>query len=358
MRCGLVLYGALETLSGGYVYDRRLVEHLRAQGDEAVIISLPPRRYGRSLADNWNGWERAVAWESFDLVLQDELNHPSLVFLNRRLRQRLRGPLVAVVHHLRCSEPHPRPARHVYRWLERRYLRSVDGWLCNSHTTRQVVTQVAGVNRPAAVAYPAGDRFLQPLTPDAIHQRAQEKPLRLLFVGNLQARKGLHHLLEAITDLPPGLVQLTVVGDTTMDQRYTQHIQAYLQRHPLPVIMRGRLETAELAAVYRQSHLLALPSAYEGFGIVLLEAKGFGLPALATTAGAPAEIVRHDEDGLLSPPGDVASLRRYLLELAQDRDRLLRLSWQARASFDAFPGWEASMAQARAFLHTLAGRAP
>ncbi len=358
MRCGLILYGALETLSGGYLYDRRLVHHLRAQGDDVSIISLPPRRYGRSLADNWNGWERAVAWESFDLVLQDELNHPSLVFLNARLSQRLRGPMVAIVHHLRCSELHPRPARSLYRWLEQHYLRSVGGWLCNSHTTRRVVTQLAGVNRPVAVAYPAGDRFPNPVTPDLIRQRVQENPLQLLFVGNLQPRKGLHTLLEAIAGLPPGLVNLTVVGDIGVDKAYTRQLHAWLQRRPLPVAFLGRLETAQLAEAYRRSHLLALPSAYEGFGIVLVEAKGFGLPALATSAGAAAEVVRHGEDGLLSPPHDPQTLRRYLLELAHDRPRLLRLSLQARARFDAFPGWETSMTQARTFLHTLAGRSP
>ena len=43
MRIGLVIYGSLDTLSGGYLYDRMLDEHLRRQGDEVEIISLPWR---------------------------------------------------------------------------------------------------------------------------------------------------------------------------------------------------------------------------------------------------------------------------------------------------------------------------
>jgi poly-gamma-glutamate capsule biosynthesis protein CapA/YwtB (metallophosphatase superfamily) len=49
---GLVIYGDLETLTGGYVYDRRLVEHLRRAGDRVSIVSLPWRSYRRHLGDN------------------------------------------------------------------------------------------------------------------------------------------------------------------------------------------------------------------------------------------------------------------------------------------------------------------
>ena len=49
MRIGLIIYGSLDTLTGGYLYDRLLVEHLRRQGDHVDIISLPWRTYGRHL---------------------------------------------------------------------------------------------------------------------------------------------------------------------------------------------------------------------------------------------------------------------------------------------------------------------
>ncbi len=52
MRLGLVIYGNLETISGGYLYDRKLVEHLERQGDQVEIISLPWRNYARHLGDN------------------------------------------------------------------------------------------------------------------------------------------------------------------------------------------------------------------------------------------------------------------------------------------------------------------
>ena len=52
MHLGLVVYGSLETVSGGYLYDRKLVEHLESCGDEVEVISVPWRPYGRALLDN------------------------------------------------------------------------------------------------------------------------------------------------------------------------------------------------------------------------------------------------------------------------------------------------------------------
>jgi hypothetical protein len=49
MRVGMVIYGSLETLTGGYLYDRKLAEHLSAHGDDVDVISLPWRNYGRHL---------------------------------------------------------------------------------------------------------------------------------------------------------------------------------------------------------------------------------------------------------------------------------------------------------------------
>ena len=54
MRIGLVIYGSLDTLSGGYLYDRKLVEYLRAQGDTVEVISLPWRNYAAHLTDNFH----------------------------------------------------------------------------------------------------------------------------------------------------------------------------------------------------------------------------------------------------------------------------------------------------------------
>ena len=53
LKIGLIIYGSIDTLSGGYLYDRMLVDYLRAQGDTVEIISLPWRNYAAHLTDNF-----------------------------------------------------------------------------------------------------------------------------------------------------------------------------------------------------------------------------------------------------------------------------------------------------------------
>src|SRR5687767_12125907 len=80
MRIGLVIYGSLDTLSGGYLYDRKLVEYLRSQEDSVEIISLPWRNYAAHLIDNFSF--RLPDSQRFDILIQDELNHASLILAN------------------------------------------------------------------------------------------------------------------------------------------------------------------------------------------------------------------------------------------------------------------------------------
>ena len=119
MKIGLIIYGSLDTLSGGYLYDRKLVEYLSSQGDTVEIISLPWRNYAAHLTDNFY----FKLPNSLDILIQDELNHPSLIFANRGPHP---YPIISLVHHLRCSELRPRWQNALYRIIEKQYLQSVD----------------------------------------------------------------------------------------------------------------------------------------------------------------------------------------------------------------------------------------
>jgi glycosyltransferase involved in cell wall biosynthesis len=355
MRVGLIIYGSLDTLSGGYLYDRQLVEYLRSCGDTVEIFSLPMRNYARHLADNLsNSLGQRLRSAQLDVLLQDELNHPSLLRLNRRLRGRVSHPVVSVVHHLRSSEPHAPGAQAFYRRVERQYLTSVDAFICNSETTRRAVC--AALDRAelprSIVAYPGGDRFVSPLTPDEIQQRARRSgPLRVVFVGNLIQRKGLLILLEALLKLPAGTCQLTVVGNAIGDGQYLRVVYHLLMVTQLAgVTLSGVVSDEELAALLARSDVLAVPSEYEGFGIAYLEGMGFGLPAIGTTSGGAREVIADGVNGYLVLPHDAVAVARCLMNLSADRAQLARMSLAARESFLAQPGWTESMASVRRVL--------
>src|SRR5215211_892511 len=168
MRVGLIIYGSLDTLSGGYLYDRKLVEYLRSQGDTVDIISLPWRNYAAHLTDNLH----FKLPPNVDILIQDELNHPSLIFANRRKHP---YPVISLVHHLRCSELRPKWQNNFYRRIEKKYLQSVDGFIFNSKTTEHVVQQLLNQSIPSLVAYPPTDRFGEPIAKAAIVERAKSE---------------------------------------------------------------------------------------------------------------------------------------------------------------------------------------
>lgn len=354
MRIGLLIYGSLETISGGYLYDRQLADYLHRWGDQVTIISLPWRSYFRHLGDNLSArFQGQLGRLEVDVLLQDELNHPSLFWLNQRLRSVVDYPIVSIVHHLRSSELHPAWQNRLYRWVERHYLKSVDGFVYNSQTTRQVVQSLVGTGQPGVVAVPGGDRLKPNLSEAQIVARAHHPgPLRVFFLGNLIPRKGLQTLLAALASLPGDLWNLTVTGSLEMDRKYTHMIRRQIAANGLAenVIFTGSLSEAELVRTLETQHLLAVPSSYEGYGIAYLEGMGFGLPAIATTAGAAREIITPGVNGYLIDPQDVRRLAEILKQLAEERDMLVELSRGARCRFLAQPSWEQSAARIRAFL--------
>lgn len=357
MRIGLVIYGSLDTLSGGYLYDRKLVEFLRAQGDEVEIVSLPWRSYPRHLLDNFSpAWRQRLAGLNVDILVQDELNHPSLTWANRALSP-APFPVVSIVHHLRASEEHPAWLQPFYRWVERRYLASVGGFVFNSRTTQKAVETLLARSSsyPSVVAYPAADHLGAPTAAEVnrlIDERSTRPgPLEILFVGNLISRKGLHHLLAALARLPGSVWRLGVIGRADVDTHYTARIHAQIDALGLGefVTLHGRVSDATLTKHLRRCHLLAVPS-YEGFGIVYLEAMSFGLPVIASTAGAAHEIVQPGINGFLVDPADADGLAQSVAHCLHDHRTLAGMGRAARRVYDDHPTWAETGARIREFL--------
>jgi glycosyltransferase involved in cell wall biosynthesis len=359
MRVGLVIYGDLGTVSGGYLYDRQLVEHLRSRGDQVYVFSQEPRSYAGNLLDNVSSaLITSIIETRLDVLLQDELNHPSLIIPNRRLRERQQLPIVSIVHHLRSSEDLSRGQKTIARQLERRYLRSVDGFVFNSETTKASVDQLLGRSDPSVVAVPAGNRFSSDLTNEELHSRATRiGPLHIVFLGNVISRKGLHTLLDALASLRFADWELSVIGRLDIDEGYTDEIKRRIRAARLTeqVTLYGPMPDREIARLLRSADLMAMPSTYEGYGIAYVEGMAFGLPAIATTSGAASELITHGENGWLIDPGDWAEIARILSEFRADRALREQISRNAYQRYLKHPGWSDSMERIRSFLLTMTG---
>ena len=121
---------------------------------------------------------------------------------------------------------------------------------------------------------------------------------------------------------------------------------------PNAVTFLGRLSDEQLALQYRTHHIFALPS-YEGFGIVYLEAMRFGLPSIATTAGAAHELIGNGANGFLVAPGNAQALANHLRSLHSNREQLVAMSYAAQQRYIQHPTWQQSMAPAVTWLNAL-----
>lgn len=354
MRIGLVIYGGLEQASGGYLYDRMLVAHLRRRGHQVQIISLPWRSYAGFLTDNYSATLLNKLKQSrIDLLLQDELNHPSLFLLNGKLRQEISFPIVSIIHVVRSNSAAQPIARCFFRWVESRYLNSVDGFVLNSQETKRLVRTLVSGRKPSVVATPGGDRFDSKIAGAEIRARARRPgPLSVLFLGNLTRNKSAHVLVEAAAKLELDSIYVTLAGRQDVEPNYVRDLHRLVKSSGLEgwVYFAGHLQGQLLAATLKMSQVLVVPSAYEGFGIAYLEGLGFGLPAIGTQAGGAKEIIRHGKNGYLIPVGDAEQLARDLKKLHQDRKLLTRMSLAARRSFQTFPTWDQSMDRIHHFL--------
>jgi glycosyltransferase involved in cell wall biosynthesis len=359
MHVGLVVYGGLETVTGGYLYDRQLVDYLTAHGDTVEVVSLPPASYARALVESLSpAVGRRLGGLRVDILLQDELCHPSLLSSQR-------CPVVAVVHLLRSDEHRTSPLRCLYAVIERRYLATVDAAVFNSDATRRSAERLVGRAIPSVVAHPAADHLVDSGPEESAVERIRQlfrgdhaKPLRVIAVANVVPGKGLLTLVDALASLPTRSWRLTVAGSLTTDPAYVARLRRRIADTGVGerVAPLGEVPNGEIAALLQAHDVLAVPSSFEAAGIAYLEAMRVGLPVIATTAGGAAELVDDGVEGFLVAPGDVGALADRLSRWVTDRDLVARMGAAARERAQRHPTWAQSLEPVRALLTSLVDR--
>jgi len=368
VRVLLVVYGSLETLSGGYLYDRTLVRRLEAEGHQVRVFSQPRRNpYLANLTGNVDPSliREAVDWRP-NVIVEDELNHPSLFHLNRTLKKRVPAPLIGLVHHLKSIEEGPVLEQAAARYMEKSFLAGLDGYIFNSDFTRQSVQAALGVplagspelmGKPFVVALPGKDRLASLPAPGVSPDR-DGGVLRLLFLGNVIPRKGLHLLVAALARIAASPWSLSIAGGE--DPGYGAEIRSQLRESGLEsrVSWLGAVEDEELPGIFQRHDVLTVPSQCEGFGIVYAEALSFGLPVMAGELGGAGELVKHGENGFLIRWGDDEGLAGNLSRLIDSPGLLATMSRKARLKAETLPSWYESMGKIVQFLTNLAKPGP
>lgn len=188
---------------------------------------------------------------------------------------------------------------------------------------------------------------------DSVASRArlglEERPW-LLFVGRLEPIKGLDTLLRAMAILKgrkasrSGSAGLIIIGGENgkaLQQGIERDIRLEVKALGIEdmVFLMGPRPQAELPSFYCASEACILPSRYESFGMVALEAMACGIPVIASRVGGLSFAVREGETGFLIPEGDAHALAEAIERLLRDRRMAKRLGSQASCWARGF-GWD------------------
>ena len=330
--------GRLDQVTGGYLYDRRIVEGLRAAGRRIEVVELAGnhqpvadpaarRAVSAALAELPEG--SAVVLDGLVLAAAETC----LPAASRRLR------LIAFVHHpLALETGLSRGEGERLAALERRLLPLMCGIICPSRVTATALAAYGVPLARIAVVPPGTDK------PPAPAGRRGSGPARLLTVATVTPRKG--HLLAAAA--LAGLAGLDwswlCVGSLSRDRQTSQALAAAVGRDGLAgrVTLAGEWPPERLPEAYMAADCFLLPSYHEGYGMAFAEALAQGLPIVAARAGAVPELVPPGA-GLLVPPGDAAALGGALRRILTEPGLRARLAAGAAAAGAALPDWTTSV---------------
>lgn len=309
-------------LTGGYLYDAHIVEELRARGWTVRVHGLRGRF---PQADGEARCALASTLAALPVgrtVVIDGLALGGLPDIALAHAGRL--ALVALVHH-------PLADAHGLDALARRCLLASERAALSA--VRVAITTSAHTARRLADfgLQPARVRVVEPGVAALPLAAADGEPPRLLCVASLTPRKGQDVLVDALARISTLPWQCELVGSTTRAPVFAARVARRIAASALQarIALRGECDMDALRAAYAGADLFVLPSHYEGYGMVIDEAIGAGLPVLTTTGGALAATLP-PEAGLAVPPGDAGALADALRLLLEDRPRRLALRAGAR----------------------------
>ena len=153
------------------------------------------------------------------------------------------------------------------------------------------------------------------------HKTTGIKITRLLFVGRLEKQKSVHTLLNAVNILiksnPSLKVKLTIVGEGSLRKSLEQRTKE-LQIEELVEFVGSQKAPAPY---FSSSDIFVLPSIWEGFGIVILEAFRAKLPVVASNIEGPSELIQDKVNGLLFEKGNAIELSKKIGSLILDKNK-------------------------------------
>ena len=332
----LIVPGSLNTRTGGYIYDRRVVEGLRDRGWHVDVRELDDDFPHPSAGSLERAAEVLRSLPAKTIVLVDGLAFgamPDIV-----IREALRLHFVALVHHpLALETGLDTETAAALEASEKRALTAARLVIVTSQATRDGLSRYDVPRDRIAVAEPGTDR-----APAA--RGSGSRDVALLCVASVVPRKRHERLVFALDSIPERNWRLTCAGSLDRDPATSARLRTVIESLGLSdrISFVGEEDEKGLAMLYDTSDVFVLPSEHEGYGMALAEALARGLPVIATPTGGAVELIgRGDEAaGILVEAGNRQELARALSRVIGDRQERQRLAAAAKIRRDQIPTWQ------------------
>ncbi len=337
-RIVFVMLGKKDFLSGGYIFNSKMVEHLRASGHHVDVIHF--RTVPQGLPDNWLKASRYIRRRILEA-------HPDLVIVGKsyqymplfRLSPACRRiPVLYLMHHLEWMDIGNKFKARLYRMYVGWLLGMADMIWANSDSTGRALNEMGISPDTVKVISPGFHRVPVKESPEG----AEAETLRILSVGSLCPRKDQMTLIRACALLEDLDFHLDLVGSTDACPDYAAAVSELLEEFDLhgKVSIIGNLDRSGMDEIYSRSRILVHPALWEAFGMAVLEGMWHGLPVVAADTAAIPELVRNGENGLLFQPGNEIDLADALRRLMTDEDMRVAMGGRSRELAQGMNDWK------------------
>ncbi len=327
MRAAFITVGDPSRLTGGYLYHAEVFARISRLGISMVqiVASGANPQVQREAA---HGFCRQFDPRPFDIIVVDAL--AATVCAPGLDRWRAQRPVVAMVHELPSVASNADAASSAEAPLLR-----ADVLIAVSAHGQAVLIERGVPAERIIIARPGANRLrLSPRT-----TTPPSGPVMVLAVAQWIPRKGILTLVEAWTQLDQRNARLMLIGETDADPAYAAQVRAVIRTTPHANIeARGPVSDAKLVDMYHRTDIFALPTRYEGYGMVFAEAMIAGIPVIAGAVGPVPGIVGNG--GILVPPDDVPALVQALDTMIGNPYQRQAYAVAARQRAANLPTWE------------------
>lgn len=330
---GFLVPGRIDLRTGGYLYDRRMVDGLRDRGWSVELRELDGDFPFPSAAAIAVARRVLASFENDAIVVVDSLALGALPEVVERESSRL--TIVGLVH-LPLAADVGLDSSTAARMLadERRALAAARLVIVTGGATVRLL-EPHGVPRTKIVVIEPGTDAV-PLA-----RGSSAAAVQLLSVATLNRGKGHEILFRALAPLRAQAWHLCCVGSAERDPATATSLRASLQHLDLEqrVTLAGEADAAGVASAYDGADVFVTATLRETYGMAVAEALARGLPVIGTKTGAIAELVG-DDAGIVVPAGDADALSAALARVLDDGELRARLAAGARRVRDRLPTWE------------------